>query len=79
MTKQIPLPDGSKKIDVTTNALAEALACVKRDTEARKKAKVDYPDQGTSGSRDDENLFDEKKKPTRKVRLFKNHLPKQVL
>ncbi|KAJ0916301.1 hypothetical protein HanPSC8_Chr06g0260061 [Helianthus annuus] len=72
MTKQIPLPDGSKKIDVTTNALAEALACVKRDREAKKKAKVDYPDQGTSGSRDDENLFDEKKKPTRKVRLPKS-------
>ena len=72
MTKQIPLPDGSKKIDVTTNALAEALACVKRDREAKKKAKVDYPDQGTSGSRDDENLIDEKKKPTRRVRLPKS-------
>ncbi|TKW76814.1 MAG: hypothetical protein DI543_18975, partial [Bradyrhizobium icense] len=72
MTKQIPLPDGSKKIDVTTNALAEALACVKRDREAKKKARVDYPDQGTSGSRDDENLIDEKKKPTRKVRLPKS-------
>ncbi|KAJ0938187.1 hypothetical protein HanRHA438_Chr02g0047001 [Helianthus annuus] len=73
MTKQIPLPDGSKKIDVTTNALAEALACVKRDREAKKKARVDYPDQGTSGSRDDENLIDEKKKkPTRRGRLPKS-------
>ncbi|MFS7919216.1 hypothetical protein Hanom_Chr03g00210161 [Helianthus anomalus] len=72
MTKQIPLPDGSKKIDVTTNALAEARACVKRDREAKKKAMVDYPDQGTSGLRDGENLVDEKKKPTRRVRLPKS-------
>ncbi|MFS7973183.1 hypothetical protein Hanom_Chr09g00853621 [Helianthus anomalus] len=39
--------------------------------EAKKKARVDYLDQGTSGSRDDENLVDEKKKPTRRVRLPK--------
>ncbi|MFS8016625.1 hypothetical protein Hanom_Chr15g01370761 [Helianthus anomalus] len=42
MTKQIPLPDGSKKLDVTTNALVDALAWVKRDREAKRKARVDY-------------------------------------
>ncbi|MFS7986225.1 hypothetical protein Hanom_Chr11g01007831 [Helianthus anomalus] len=31
MNKIIPLPDGSKKIDVTTNALGDALVEVKRD------------------------------------------------
>ncbi|MFS7953596.1 hypothetical protein Hanom_Chr07g00620591 [Helianthus anomalus] len=72
MTKQIPLPDGSKKLDVTTNALADALAWVKRDREAKRKAIVDYVGQGTSGSRDDENLFDEKKKPTKRGRLPKS-------
>ena len=72
MTKNIPLPDGSKKIDETTNALAEAVASVKKDREAKKKARVDYPDQGTSGSKDHENPVEEKKKPTRKVRQPKS-------
>ncbi|XP_022013994.1 cell wall protein DAN4-like [Helianthus annuus] len=39
MTKDIPLPDGSKKIDITTNALAEAKASVKRDREATDKSR----------------------------------------
>ncbi|MFS7995871.1 hypothetical protein Hanom_Chr12g01123151 [Helianthus anomalus] len=50
----------------------EVVASVKRDREAKRKARVDYPDQGTSGSKDDENLIDEKKKPTRRVRLPKS-------
>ena len=35
MLRNIPLPDGSKKVDVTQNALDEAVASVKRDRAAK--------------------------------------------
>ncbi|KAJ0457095.1 hypothetical protein HanIR_Chr15g0769951 [Helianthus annuus] len=63
MLADIPLPDGSKKIDVTTNAIADAKASVKRDKEAKDKARfeqekrvfMELNEQGISEPKDDEN------------------------
>ncbi|XP_022004108.1 uncharacterized protein LOC110901605 [Helianthus annuus] len=82
MTKDIPLPDGTKKIDVTTNTLAEAKASVKRDREAKdksrwekeKRAFMELNEQGISEPKDHKNPEPKRKNPTRKVREPK-HTP----
>jgi len=75
MTRKIPLPDGSKKVDVTQNALDEAVASVKRDRAAKdmsrwneeKRAYMELNAQGCSEPEDVQNPVP-KRNPTRKLR-----------
>ena len=69
MLRNIPLPDGSKKVDVTQNALDEGVIGVKRDRAAKdlsrwneeKRAYMELNAQGCSGEKDDQNLIPKKK------------------
>ncbi len=79
MLRDIPLPDGNKKVDVTRNALDYAVISVKRDRMAKalsrwneeKKAFMKLNAQGCSGEKDDQNPIP-KGKLTRKVRKPKS-------
>ncbi|XP_021985441.1 proteoglycan 4-like [Helianthus annuus] len=73
MLADIPLPDGSKKIDVTTNVIATAKSSVKRDMEAKDKARfeqekrvfMEMNEQGISEPKDEKNPKVKRKQPTR--------------
>ena len=92
MLREIPLPDGSKKVDVTQNALDDAVISVKRDRAAKalsrwneeKKAFMKLNAQGCSGEKDDQNPIP-KGNLTRKVRkpkftpsILQKHTPKSL-
>ncbi|KAJ0469353.1 hypothetical protein HanIR_Chr14g0706961 [Helianthus annuus] len=88
MLRNIPLPDGSKKVDVTQNALDEGVISVKRDRAAKdlsrwneeKRAFMKLNAQGSSGEKDDQNPVP-KRNLTRKVRKPKStpsSLPKHT-
>ncbi|MFS7945517.1 hypothetical protein Hanom_Chr06g00525261 [Helianthus anomalus] len=79
MLADIPKQNGSKKVDVTINPIADAKARVKRDLEAKDKARfeqekrvfMEINEQGTSKPREEEIPEQKRKLPTRKVRLPK--------
>ena len=81
MLADIPLPDGTKKIDVTTNTIADAKARVKRDMEANDKARfeqekrafMELNEQGISEPKDDKNPEPKRKNPTRKSEATQTH------
>ena len=88
MLRNIPWPDGSKKVDVTQNALDEGVISVKRDRAAKdlsrwneeKRAFMKLNAQGCSGEKDDQNPIP-KRNLTRKVRKPKStpsSLPKHT-
>ncbi|KAJ0445403.1 hypothetical protein HanIR_Chr16g0842511 [Helianthus annuus] len=84
MLAEIPKPDGIKKVDVTTNAIADAKAMVKRHLEAKDKARweqekrvcMEKDEQGVSEAKNEENHEPKRKQPTRKVKEPKSTPPK---
>ncbi|MFS7999450.1 hypothetical protein Hanom_Chr12g01166321 [Helianthus anomalus] len=79
MLRDIPLPDGSKKVDVTQNALDNVVISVKKDRAAKDLARWNEENrafmklnaQGCSGEKDDQNPVP-KGNLTRKVRKPKS-------
>ncbi|XP_022007570.1 transcription initiation factor TFIID subunit 11-like [Helianthus annuus] len=80
MLAEIPRPDGSKKVDVTLNAIADEKARLKKDMEAKgksrfeqeKKVYMEMEVQGISEPKDEESPKTKRKQSTRKVRQPKS-------